>query len=86
MRSRYEYAHGVPGVPKNALDWVVASSELVDKPVALIDTSTHAWASLADTLSVMSERVVLDASMTVSLGTECCIRTRTLRTPKLQPG
>jgi len=66
-----EYAHGVPGVLKNALDWVVASSELVDKPVALINTSaraTHAWASLADTLSVMSARVVLDASITVSLG------------------
>jgi len=37
----------------------------------LINTSaraTHAWASLADTLSVMSARVVLDASITVSLG------------------
>ena len=65
-----EYAHGVPGVLKNALDWVVASGELIDKPVALINTSaraTHAWASLANTLSVMSARVVRDASITVSL-------------------
>src|SRR6185369_7524480 len=41
-----EYAHGVPGVLKNALDWVVGSGEFVDKPVALINTSaraTHAW-------------------------------------------
>ena len=66
-----EYAHGVPGVLKNALDWVVASGELVDKPVALINASaraTHAWTSLANTLSVMSARVVRDASITVSLG------------------
>jgi len=66
-----EYAHGVPGVLKNALDWVVGSGEFVDKPVALINTSaraTHAWASLAETLSVMSACVVLDASITVPLG------------------
>jgi chromate reductase, NAD(P)H dehydrogenase (quinone) len=66
-----EYAHGVPGVLKNALDWVVGSGELIDKPVALINTSTratHAWTSLAHTLSVMSARVVLDASITVALG------------------
>ena len=66
-----EYAHGVPGVLKNALDWVVGSGELVDKPVALINTSaraTHAWESLAETLSVMSAQVVLDASITLPLG------------------
>lgn len=66
-----EYAHGVPGVLKNALDWVVGSGELIDKPVALINASaraTHAWTSLANTLSVMSARVVHDASITVSLG------------------
>jgi NAD(P)H-dependent FMN reductase len=66
-----EYAHGVPGAMKNALDWVVGSGELVEKPVALINASghaKHAWASLADTLAVMSARVVLDASITVSLG------------------
>jgi chromate reductase len=66
-----EYAHGVPGVLKNALDWVVASGELIDKPVALINTSaraTHAWESLARTLLVMSARVLLDASITVPLG------------------
>ena len=66
-----EYAHGVPGVLKNALDWVVGSGELFDKPVALINTSaraTHAWESLAETLSVMSAQVVLDASITLPLG------------------
>ncbi len=33
-----EYAHGVPGVLKNALDWVVSSGELVD---ALARAATH---------------------------------------------
>ena len=65
-----EYAHGVPGAVKNALDWVVGSGELIDKPIAIINASaraTHAWASLAETLRVMSARVILDASVTVSL-------------------
>ena len=65
-----EYAHGVPGVVKNALDWVVGSGELVDKPIALINASArakHAWASLAETLAVMSAQVILDASITLSL-------------------
>ena len=65
-----EYAHGVPGVLKNALDWIVGSGELIDKPVALINGSlhaTHAHASLKETLTVMSARVVRQASITVSL-------------------
>jgi chromate reductase, NAD(P)H dehydrogenase (quinone) len=65
-----EYAHGVPGALKNALDWLVGSGELVDKPVALINASpraTRAWASLAETLSVMSAHVILDASITIPL-------------------
>ncbi len=65
-----EYAHGVPGVLKNALDWVVGSGELVNKPIALINASgraTHAWASLAETLAVMSAQVIADASITVPL-------------------
>jgi len=48
-----EYAHGVPGVLKNALDWVVASGELYSKPVALFSASPragYAQASLVETL------------------------------------
>ena len=65
-----EYAHGVPGVVKNALDWVVGSGELIDKPIAVINASgraTHAWTSLRDTLTVMSARVIVAASITVPL-------------------
>ena len=67
-----EYAHGVPGVMKNALDWLVGSTrgEIVDKPVALINASpyaTIAQASLVETLRVMSARVVADVGLSVSL-------------------
>lgn len=63
-----EYAHGVPGSLKNALDWLVASLELPHKPVALLNASpwaTHAQASLVETLTVMSTRIVHEASATI---------------------
>jgi NAD(P)H-dependent FMN reductase len=65
-----EYAHGVPGTLKNALDWVVGSGELIGKPVALINASaraTHAWAALAETVTVMAARLVREASITIPL-------------------
>jgi len=65
-----EYAHGVPGTLKNALDWVVGSGELIGKPIALINASaraTHAWAALAETVTVMSARLVREASITLPL-------------------
>jgi len=70
MVSSPEYAHGVPGVLKNALDWVVGSGEFVGKPVALINASpraTHAQASLLETLTVMTATIVAEASITVPL-------------------
>ena len=65
-----EYAHGVPGVLKNALDWVVSSGEIIYKPIALINASpraTHAHASLRETLTTMSGRVIREASVTIPL-------------------
>ena len=56
-----EYAHGVPGVLKNALDWLVASENFAGKPVALVNTSPrafHAQASLREILATMAARVV----------------------------
>jgi chromate reductase, NAD(P)H dehydrogenase (quinone) len=55
-----EYAHGVAGAMKNALDWVVGSGELVGKPVLVINLSsrsTHAHAALLETLRTMDARV-----------------------------
>ena len=54
-----EYAHGVPGVLKNALDWIVSSSEFMYKPTAVISASPSpdggekANASLVQTLKMM---------------------------------
>jgi chromate reductase, NAD(P)H dehydrogenase (quinone) len=65
-----EYAHGVPGVLKNALDWLVRSGELYEKPVALFSASpraTFAQASLTETLKVMTARLISEASTTVPL-------------------
>ena len=34
-----EYAHGVPGLLKNALDWLVGGTEIVGKPIGVLNTS-----------------------------------------------
>lgn len=64
-----EYAHGIPGVLKNMLDWVVSSGELVGKPVGVISAATggeYAFASLIETLTVMSAHLVTGASLVIS--------------------
>ena len=48
-----EYAHGVPGSLKNAIDWTVSSNEFSHKPTALITASTDGrsgHAALLETL------------------------------------
>jgi chromate reductase len=54
-----EYAFGIPGTLKNALDWTVSSGELNEKPVAAISASPlssggdKALASLLNTLTAL---------------------------------
>lgn len=51
-----EYAHGVPGSLKNAIDWTVASGEFSRKPTVLITASTDGrfgHAALLETLRVI---------------------------------
>jgi chromate reductase len=65
-----EYARGVPGSLKNALDWLVSSSEFPGKPIALIQTSPRAVdapAQLRLILSTMSARLIDVASLTLPL-------------------
>lgn len=65
-----EYAHGVPGAMKNALDWLVGGDEFIYKPVALLNASPrshHAQESLAETITTMSGRLVREASIAVPL-------------------
>ena len=55
-----EYAFGVPGSLKNALDWTVSSGEFVNKPVALITASLageKAHASLLETFTALSAKI-----------------------------
>lgn len=65
-----EYARGVAGAMKNALEWLVGSHEFPGKPVALINASqraTHADAQLRLTLTTMSARLIEAASITLPL-------------------
>ena len=65
-----EYAHGVAGSLKNALDWLVSAPEFRSKPVALFNTApraTHAQAQLREILTTMSGRLIDTASITLPL-------------------
>ena len=65
-----EYAHGITGAMKNALDWMVGCEAFVNKPVALLNASpraVHAQASLKETITVMSALVVEEASISVPI-------------------
>jgi NAD(P)H-dependent FMN reductase len=63
-----EYAFGVPGSLKNALDWTVSSGEFPGKPVAAISASPSflggdkAHASLLLTLTALGADIVEDGS------------------------
>jgi len=66
-----EYAHQLPGVLKNALDWLVSSDAIVAKPTIVISSSTSAMggdkahAQLTNLLKVISQNVVEEASLIV---------------------
>jgi len=63
-----EYAFGVPGSLKNALDWTVGSGEFVHKPVAVITAASvghHAHASLLLTLSAITANVAEDVKLLI---------------------
>ena len=65
-----EYAHGVTGSLKNALDWLVSFEPFANKPVALLNASPrahHADDALREILKTMSAELVEAASITVPL-------------------
>lgn len=65
-----EYAHGMPGALKNALDWIVGSGELSEKPVALAQASRageYAQASLREVLRTMNAKVIEQADLIVDI-------------------
>src|SRR6186997_862975 len=65
-----EYAFGVPGALKNALDWTVSSSTAFpDKPVALITAATggdKAHAAFLLTLKAISSKIPEGATLLLS--------------------
>lgn len=70
LLSTPEYAHGLPGSFKNALDWLVGSVEFPGKAVAVITPTTrsvHAQAQLWEVLTTMSARLIGIAPMVVPL-------------------
>jgi len=70
LLSSPEYAHGIAGSFKNCLDWLVASLEFPDKPVAIINAApraTHAEEQLREILRTMSARLVDEAMLTLPI-------------------
>ena len=65
-----EYAHGISGVLKNALDWMVSSPAFYQKPVMMINTSPrahHALDSTREILTTMSANITDDACVELAL-------------------
>ena len=65
-----EYAHGIPGSLKNALDWLVGTDAFIEKPFVLLhacDRSTFAPQSLIEILTIMSGIHIIQADLTIDL-------------------
>ena len=67
-----EYAAGIPGSFKNALDWVVGSGELYNMPVGLINATpgygggSHAQAALALTLRTQGALIADETTLSIA--------------------
>jgi NAD(P)H-dependent FMN reductase len=64
-----EYAMGVPGTLKNAIDWTVSSSEFSHKPTALITASSlgeKGHASLLETLKIIEADISDETALLIS--------------------
>ena len=64
-----EYAHGVPGTLKNAIDWTISSSQFPHKPTMLITASTdgsYGHKALLETLKAIEAKNVDSLQMVIS--------------------
>jgi NAD(P)H-dependent FMN reductase len=70
-----EYAHGLPGALKNALDWLVGTGDLYGKTAAIVSAAPsperggHARADLERTLSAQGTAVVASRTIAVASAT-----------------
>lgn len=65
-----EYAHGISGPMKNALDWLVGSVEFPNKPIMLLNTSpraSYAQDALKEVLATMSGNVIERSCVSIPL-------------------
>lgn len=65
-----EYAHGISGPLKNALDWLVSSEHFPYMPVMFINTSpraTHAMKALNEVVKTMSGNIIESANVSIPL-------------------
>lgn len=65
-----EYAHGVPGGLKNALDWMVSRDVAVGKPALMVHASSRSIisrAQLSEILKTMSFRLQDDNPLEIAL-------------------
>ena len=83
-----EYAHGIPGVLKNALDWLVSSTSFPGKPVALLGASAmsvYAPAQLREILTTMKARFVDEASIALPVAGASASAGSIANDPQLAP-
>jgi len=65
-----EYAHGVPGGMKNALDWLVSRDAAVGKPAMLVHASPrslYARAALSEIMRTMSFAMYEERALEIAL-------------------
>lgn len=82
-----EYAHGLPGAFKNALDWLVSDPAFAGKRVAILHIargSTWAIDSLREILRTMSAVIVEPACISLPLGTNAISAEQILARPELR--
>ena len=64
-----EYAHGIPGSLKNALDWLVSTTVIENKPTGLIfgssSESLYAQESLVEVLKTMNAKIIPGAVINI---------------------
>ncbi len=64
-----EYAHGVPGILKNAIDWTVSTNDFSHKPTVLITASTDGrfgHTALLETLKVIEAENIEQLQLLIS--------------------